>query len=508
MLLVLMGTLVALSIARWGGGLVRSTLLPDVYFPGGSMSTQVLLYAGFVSALAAVAAGVVPGLTKSRFDHGFGFAGTARAHTATHTRLRRALTVTQATACTVLLVGAGLFVLSLDRLRALDLGFDVDRMVIVNFDYVGNETDLVMRREVFASAIRRVSTLPGVADLATTATPFGTGYGVQVRIPGRDSLPRVPTGGPYILSVSPGYFETTGLSVLRGRPILDTDVAGAPGVAVVNETMAATYWPDEDPLGQCLLIGRGQPACTTVVGVVERSARFGYRDSPSLEYYVPMEQLAGAQPLTSGAQPLTSGTQPLASAGAGAAPPSLVPEALTAPAALYVRAERDPRDLSASLAEALASVSPDVRWPGVQTMEERLAPGARAWRLGATMFTIFGLLALIVAAIGLYSVLAFDVAQRTRELGIRTALGARKSRLMRSVLQRGTALAGVGVALGLGLAYLAAPYAQSMLFETSARDPWVFGAVGGVLLTVGLFASLVPGLRATRVDPMIALRAD
>jgi ABC-type antimicrobial peptide transport system permease subunit len=141
-------------------------------------------------------------------------------------------------------------------------------------------------------------------------------------------------------------------------------------------------------------------------------------------------------------------------------------------------------------------------------VDDTLWRQARSWTLGATMFTIFGLLALVVASVGLYSVLAFDVAQRTREIGIRTALGAKKARLLRAVVGHGAFLGGVGVALGLGGAYLAAPYIQDLLFETSPRDPTVFATVAVVLLAVSVAASLVPALRATRVDPATALRAE
>jgi ABC-type antimicrobial peptide transport system permease subunit len=144
----------------------------------------------------------------------------------------------------------------------------------------------------------------------------------------------------------------------------------------------------------------------------------------------------------------------------------------------------------------------------VETVRDRLDPQARSWALGATMFTIFGLLALAVAAVGLYSVLAFDVAQRTREIGIRTALGAQKVRVLRAVVSQGALMGALGVALGLAVAYFAAPYIQDLLFETSPRDATVFVSVAVVLLAVSVAASLVPALRATRVDPVSALKAD
>jgi ABC-type antimicrobial peptide transport system permease subunit len=153
-------------------------------------------------------------------------------------------------------------------------------------------------------------------------------------------------------------------------------------------------------------------------------------------------------------------------------------------------------------------MDPRIRYASVAPLQDKIAPEARSWTLGATMFTVFGLLALLVAAIGLYGVLAFDVAQRTRELGIRTALGAERMRLLRSVVTDGLRLALVGVVLGLGIALVAAPYVRDLLFKESPRDPHVFVAVALTLILVALVASLIPGVRATRVDPMVALRTE
>ena len=261
---------------------------------------------------------------------------------------------------------------------------------------------------------------------------------------------------------------------------MGSDRAGGVRVAVVSETMARTLWRDGDALGACFVVedvdqflrgGQSSGECTTVVGVAEDVARRGFQDQPFMAYYLPQ----GYGGFYEG---------------------------------LYVRAEGEPRGIVDEVATLLRSYSPAVGYTDVRTVEQMLDPQARSWKLGATMFTLFGLLALCLAAIGLYSVLAFDVAQRTRELGIRGALGATRSRLLRSVLYQGAGLALMGVVLGLGVAYLAAPYAKDLLFEVSARDPWVFGGVAAALMAVSGLASVVPGLRATRADPIEALRAE
>jgi predicted permease len=381
----------------------------------------------------------------------------------------------------VLLVAAGLFVRSLDELHALDLGLDADRLVVVHLDLVGDQSNSEVRAEPFAEAMRRLAALPEVESVAGTATPLGIGYVVALRVPGLDSLPRFASGGPYVFSVTPGYFATAGPTITSGRPIDDADRPGARRVAVISETMARALWLDEEPLGRCLVVGSGSEACTTVVGVVEDATRGAYTGDPYMGYYLSMAQVRDAMPQG---------------------------HSLSAPQGIYVRSRSDASDARAVVASALRSFSPDVRYANVQTLRELLDPQARSWTLGATMFSVFGFLALILAAVGLYSVLAFDVAQRTRELGIRTALGAKRARLLGSVLYQGGCLVALGVALGLAVAYVAAPYARDLLFEVSPRDPGVFGTVAAVLLAVSVAASLTPGLRATRVDPVAALKTE
>ncbi len=175
---------------------------------------------------------------------------------------------------------------------------------------------------------------------------------------------------------------------------------------------------------------------------------------------------------------------------------------------LYVRVDGDPADAAGEIALALRSFSPQVRFARVRGLREILDPQARSWTLGATMFTVFGLLALVVAAVGLYSLLAFDVVQRRREIGIRTALGAARGRLLRGIVLDGTRLVVGGVALGLLVAWLAAPRVEDLLFGVEPRDPVVLAGVSAVLVGVAILASLVPAWRAARVDPMEALRSE
>jgi len=473
--LALAGGAVALAIARWGGALIRNVLLPEVYFPDAGLSGRLLAFVAVSSVLAGLLAGLWPAVQASRLNLAAQF-GDPPGRSA---RLRGALTVAQAGMSVVLLVGAGLFIKSLDALRAEDLGIDVDRIMTVDLEFPRPDVGPQQRQAAYDEAARRISSLPSVEAVAETAVPLGYTIAIEMRVPGLDSLPRLPGGGPYVFSVGPGYFETAGVSLLSGRAFEAGDDAGAAKVALVPEGSARALWPDADPLGQCLMVGQNATECTTVVGVVQDAARNGYLDDQYLAYYIPMGQ----------APPRGEGF-------------------LAAPNGLYVRVRGDMREAREAVLGALRGYSPDVRWIRAWPLSDTLDQQARSWTLGATMFTAFGVLALVLAAVGLYGVLAFDVARRTRELGVRTALGARRSLLLASVIRRGLAMGALGIALGLGVAYFAGPYVQDLLYEVSPRDPWVLGAVASTLLAVGAASAVVPGLRATRVDPMTALKSD
>jgi predicted permease len=382
---------------------------------------------------------------------------------------RTALTVAQATLSVVLLVGAGLFIKSLSEVRSADLGLDVDRLVLATLEVQGEEPSVTERNTLYQAAMDRVAGMPGVAGVAYTDQPFQWYMMTSVRLPGVDSLP-IPRGvGPLYFSVTPGYLETLGLELVRGRSIQETDRAGAPHVAVVNETMARTLWPEGDALGACFYFN-GQEECTTVVGIVENASVGEIQGSEWLTYYLPSDQT-----------------------GFGAR-------------GLYLRAAGDPRELASAVAPVLRSLSPSVRYADVRTLREILDPQARSWTMGAALFSGFGILALLVAAIGLYSVLAFEVIQRTREIGIRTALGAQRRLVLREVMGDGGRISVLGCVLGLGMAFFLAPLVQPLLFQVSGRDPGVLLGVALGTLLVGSLSSLPPALRATRVSPVEALR--
>ena len=264
-----------------------------------------------------------------------------------------------------------------------------------------------------------------------------------------------------------------GIRVVQGRGLRPSDFGGAP-VAVVNRTMADLLWPGQDPLGKCLYQGGDDSApCTEVVGVSAYAHRGGVVGEEAPQYYIA----------------LTAGDD-------------------DDPRSLQVRVTGDPRTATGPIVRGLHAGLPGVRMVRARPMREVLDPDFRDWRMGMTVFSLFGVLALLVATVGLYSLLAFDVAQRRRELGIRLALGASAGGLRRTVLLRALALAGVGVVLGLAAAFVLAPRTVDLLFDTSPRDPAVFLAAGGVLLAAAALAGVVPAGKATRVAPSEALKLE
>ena len=476
--LALAGGVLALALATWGGAAVRKVLLPGVSFPGPVVDGRLLVFTAVAALVAGAAAALGPALHATRADLASDLTGSVGT-SPKRSRTRALLTAGQAALAAVLLVGAGLFVKSVGEVRDLDLGLDVDRLGLITLE-VG--TTSVDRNALHTRAIERLREVPGVVSVAGTQSPFQWAFARDLRVAGWDSLPELPGGGPYYHFVTDGYFETVGLRVLEGRAFGREDGAADAPVTVVSSTMARTLWPDKGALGACLYMGnesaraaqvQAQGGCTTVVGVVEDASRGSLEDEPHMAYYLPIAQ-ARSERL----------------------------------AGLYMRTADDPRDVAGAAAASLRALDPSLRFVNVQPLRDFLDPQARSWTLGAAMFTIFGLLALVVSAIGLYSVLAFDVAQSTREIGIRSALGAERRRLLASVLVRGARMAVLGVAVGVGTAAAAAPYVSDLLFHVSPRDPLVLGGAAAFLVAVSLAASLLPGLRATRVDAMQALRTE
>ena len=475
-LLALMGGAAAWLLAILAGDLLRAFLLPDVGWTEGGDRGRILLFSAALAAIAGLLAGIVPAVRGTRPELVTAdLKGGGRGSTRGRSRLRGGLTVFQAAVSVVLLVGTGLFMLSLRNARDVDLGFEPDRVLAVRLQpagpYPGGEEMTRLYREA-RDAVRGLAGVESASILTSTPFRSSRGIGDDLRVPGLDSLPRTRAGGAYIHAVSGDYTETMGVNVVRGRGITEgDDAATAPPVALVNRTMAGLVWPGADPLGQCLILRDGP--CTTVVGVVEDARRFALEEDEAMQYYIPLAHMPYPWP----------------------------------PSHLMIRTPR-PAALAGPVQRTLRDALPSVRLVTTEPYAQSIAPEYRAWRLGTTLFGAFGGLALLVAALGLYSVLAFDVSQRRVELGVRGALGADRTRLVRMVLRDGLRLTLLGVAAGLVVAVIAARWVEPLLFHVPPRPPALLTGVAVAMLAVAALASGIPALRAARVPPAEALQPE
>ena len=472
MVLACLGGLTGLLLARWGGSLVRSLLLPDIDWTAGTIDRRTLTYAGVLVLLSGLTAALAPALHSLRTNLLSVLKSGAR-EGGGRSRTRTALVTLQATLCVVLLVGSGLFVRSLLNVRNLEKGFDPSRVVALSWDLDVLGLEGVEADRFYREAAERARQLPAVANAAVSMTvPFWSAITTQLRAEGVDSIPA--DGTPLYNGVLPGYFETMGTRILRGRAFLEGE--GKPGrlAAVIDEAMARKFWPGQDPIGKCLYIGASvdRNGCSPIVGVVETMLN-GSLEGGEMMYYVPLDFLRASDFR-----------------------------------ALMVRLDGDRGAALAQLHQAMQTVRPGLPAVRMRLLGDLLAPHVRPWRLGALLFSAFGALALILAAIGLYGVIAYNVTQRTREMSVRIALGASARDVVRLVVGEATLVVVVGMLIGLAGALFGALKLAPLLFRVSPRDPLVFAGVAGVLLVVGVGAALAPTARALRIQPIRALRAD
>jgi predicted permease len=484
MLLAVLGGGVALIVAYWGADIVRTVLLPQVDWTTSPLNVRVLGVAAAVTAFVGIATGLAPALMASSTKLAPSLAGSVHVPPAPG-RARDVLAVLQAAFCVVLLAGAGVFVRSLWSVHSVDLGLDPDRVLAASFEWqtppdLSDEerAALTERRRVFyREAAERIAAEPGVehASVAIGAA-FRAAFFAGIRADGVDSIPSQPGGGPYMSAVTSDYFATLGTAVLRGRAFLPSEGAGTDPVAILSRTTAEALWPAADPIGRCIFIGQGGPSpdapCSRVVGVVADTRRFRITEDAALQIYVPL----GQQPDWMGA--------------------------FTVLARVGVR----PATMVEPLRRVLYDMEPALRFVNVQPFTEYLEPQRRPWKLGAVLFALCGALALSIAVVGLYGVIAYLVVHRRHEIGVRMALGAERGDVVRMVLRQALMLAGIGVLIGVGVALVAAPYLEPLLFETPARDGIVLGATAAILAAAAIVAGTVPAWRASHVTPTEALR--
>ncbi len=464
-----LGLLFAVFMSRGLGGLVPPSPLPiaiDVDFTGRvplvsfGLALAATIVFGLVPALQSSRPALVPTLKESR-----GLAGSSRR------RLRNALVVGQVALSILLLVGAGLFVRALDNARVADAGFDLEDGLLASVDLLPAGYDAERGTLFFGGLIDDLRSVPGVESAAFARdmplTLGNSGSDTTVEVEGY-----VPAEGEelttYYDRISPGFFETMGIPVVAGRAFEDRDTSQSEGVIVVNRTMAERYWPGEDPIGRRVRVGDWM----TVVGVVEDVAYRGVGVAVRPYMYVPLYNWYRPD------------------------------------VTLVVRTAGDPGRVLDGVRAAIRARDANVPLFDVRTVEAHREMGALLPRMAAVMLAMFGAAALVLASVGLYGLLAFVVAERTPEIGVRLALGADRAGIVRLVVGQGLRLALVGGAIGLGLASLVLPLASSQLVGVSPRDGLTYALVFAVLVGVAGVASYLPARRAAGVDPIRALRYE
>ncbi|HEY4216409.1 MAG TPA: ADOP family duplicated permease [Gemmatimonadaceae bacterium] len=474
-LLSLLGGAAALVVALWTGHALRRLMLPDVHWATSALDGHTMLFLLGLSLLIGVGAGAAPALHGTRSNLSDSLKAGSREGAYRRSRLRSMLLIVQTALCVLLLSGAGLYLRSLDNVKSISVGYRTDNLTVVTPTFVTAADHSAELAAGVPAAAARLSVLDGVEAVAYAATsPIGGWASQQIRLPDRDSLPAfAPDPRPSYNVVSPNYFRTVGIPILAGRSFDNSDAAGPGGAVIVTKTMAQVFWPGTSALGKCLILGTRSNPCSTVVGIAGDVHRLGIIEQPVQQYFVPLE-------------------------GADWPPTNLIIR--TQPG----RADAVDREATRILAQAI----PGVDAARVRRMADILEPQLRPWRLGATLFTAFGILALAVAGIGIYSIVAYGVSQRTNEMGIRVALGAQTSDILDLVVGEGVRVLAVGVGLGVATSLLLGRFLASLLFGVSPYDVSTLIGAAASLGALGLIACALPGWRAARVSPVIALRAD
>jgi predicted permease len=474
-LLALLGGIGGLLLTAWLTKLVVQ-LMPEAVpmrlnLP---LDWRVLSFATSVSFLTGLIFGVAPAWRSTHFDLTTALKSSGRDTSARKSRLSRALVVTQMAVCLILLVAGALCWRSLIKAQELNLGFHAAGRVLVSVDLNDYGYSDSESQAFYARWLERTSVLPGVQSVSLAhRLPLGTGSSSMAVSPAE--RPLSPEGNRTTINVfrvAPEYFATMGTTLLLGRDFSQHDRTGAPLVAILNETAAARYWPGENPIGRRLLINAATEVTAEVVGLVANGKYLSLGEEPT---------------------------------------PVLFLNFLQHPAAeftLVAHITGDSPTALAAIRQATKELDRRLALTQMTTLNDYLKLALFPMRTSALLLGILGVVALLLAASGLFGVIAYSVAQRAREIGIRLALGAQQGQVVRQIVGEGLRLTGWGIALGLLGALALTRLMQSVLFNVRATDPFTFAAIPALLIVVALLASWLPARRATKVDPMIALRSE
>jgi len=469
----LLGTVVALSLQR---SLVASTPLTRLGLRAAGLQPEILLFAVALSVATVLVFGLVPALAAGRVDPAEDLkAGARSVAPGGRARFRNVLVVAQVALSVVLLVGAGLLLRSFVQLRGVDPGFVSENVLTADIGLPrAKYDDDESRLRFFTELQDRVGATPGVLGVGLISR-------LPIRDPGGNIAAWDPANPPadasewrlaYARMVMPGYFEAMGIPMREGRDFMAID-AGGPSVMVISEAMARTIFPDQSPLGRQVAIDTGdEPARFEVVGVVGDVQVSSLSGDVSMVMYIPYAQWSEAA------------------------------------MRLAVRTSGDPRAIVELLRATLRDMDPDIPLAGVATMDEVLSRSVSFQRTVMSALGLFAGVALFLASLGLYGVLAYYVAQRNREIGIRMAMGATGRDVFKMVLSRGFVLVGIGLIIGMGAAVGAGRLIRTLLFQVEASDPTTLVSISVFFVLVALLACLIPAWRAWRIDPVVAFRSE
>jgi putative ABC transport system permease protein len=481
LMLAVIGGGLGVLLAFWGMDLVLALGGADIpRIHEVAIDRRVLVFSLVVSLFAGLIFGLVPALQAAETDltnalkeSGQMMSGSGRG------RLRNALVICEIALALVLLIGAGLLIKSLVLLRGVNPGYNSDHVLTVEISLPRTKYQDEFDKARFSQqALERVRTLPGVQQAAASypLPVYGRAWGMFYRVEGQPE----PEPGKFplsqVASVSPDFFSTLQIPLMQGRSFTNSDTQESPGVVIIDETLARLYWPNENPTGKRLTI-QPEDRPREIVGVAGSVRNYGLGRSPKPQIYIPYNQRIQST--------------------------NLVPfEYLT------LRTATDPASMTQAVKKEIQEVDRDIAISEIKPMNELLDEAIADRRFSALLMEIFSILALILAAVGIYGVMAYSVSQRTHEIGIRMALGAQSSDILKLVVGQGMILTLIGLIIGLTGAFVLTRLMSSLLYGVSATDPFTFIAISLLLAGVALVASYIPARRAMKVDPMVALRYE
>ena len=444
-----------------------------------SFDSRALIFTLGISLFTALVFGLAPALDASKvnLNEALKEGGRSSGGGSARNKLRNVLVIAEVALAVVLVTGSGLMFRSFLKLQRVNPGFNPANLLTLEIELPEASYKVDQQQRNFQQQLlQKVRTIPGVVNAATVDNlPFsGNAFNSSFIVEGRPIPPVTERPRAYYRVISPDYFSTMGMQIIRGNPFTDRDTADVPGVAIINDVAARKFWPGEEPLGK--KIKRGRPESknpwVTIVGIVSSGAQNSLRESAQAEIYTPYLQN-------------TTGTF-----------------------TLVARTSTDARTMAASIRKEVWATDKDLPVTNLKLMDELIANSVAQPRFYAILLSVFAGLALVLAAVGVYGVMSYSVTLRTHDIGIRMALGARPIDIFKHVIWQALILAAIGLGIGLALAITSTRVLSSLLYDISATDPMTLAATALVLLVVALLASYIPARRATKVDPMVTLRYE